>query len=371
MARDIKTASQFFTAMKDYLIANSNITDLNIGSNLRTLLEAISLVCGDINLDWFIALDKQTQESIYDSFDFERKIGNKSGGFLTFFIQEVSTSDITIPAGTMIDWNGFFAETAEEGIITAGDLDSGEISALFTVPSSQTNIDVNTINTLVSRGSILDKPNDIDYAINETAFSGGTDEESDEERIERFRIYIQGLTRSTVFGIEAGALSVEGVRSVNTLENIPTAGWITIIAEEGDGTLSTATKEEIEKVINGDRDDPINYPGYKAAGVKVEVKAPILNNITFSIEVNMLNSTPYDETELINIVKAATERYVNSLKLGYDVILSEVITAIQNANETIYDVFVNFPANNVTINSGELARTNSSLISVAVNNVNF
>jgi len=372
MAKNIKTAAQFYVAMRDYIIANSSqITDLNEGSNIRTLLEAISLICGDINLDWFITLDESTQNSIYESFDFPKKTGDRAGGYLTFFIQKISAVNVTIPIGTLIDWNGFFVETTQIGTITAGDLDSGEISALFTSPSTQTNIDVGTINTLISRGSIVDKQDDLDYVQNETSFSGGTNEESDEDRIERFKIFIQGLTRSTIFGLQTGALSVDGIRSADVIELDPIPGWNTIYAEEGNGTLSPAKRAEIIKVIKGDSADPINYPGYKAAGTLVEVKAPIVINITYDLTVKMLIATSYDEATLKSIVKSAVERYTNSLKLGYDVILSEVVTYAQNADEGIYDVVVNVPTTNVTINTGELARTNSGIITITVVEVSY
>jgi len=372
MAYDIKTQAQFFEAMKNYFLSNCDeVTDFNEGSYTRTLLESISLIAGEINLDWFIKLDDNVKSALYNSFDFDRKIGNKSNGYVTFFTQAPAPSQVTIPIGLQIDWNGYLLEITEEGIITAGETSSGEISALFINPTKNTNIGIATINTKIGKGSIVNKPDNIDWAENETAFIGGTEEETDVEMLNRFRIFVQGLTRSTVFGIESGVLSVEGVRSANIRENYPVAGWITIYAEEGDGTLSGITRAEIEKTINGDYSDKINYPGYRSAGIKIEVIAPILDIVSFTISVSMLTNSSYIEIDLINLVKTAVINYVNILKLSYDVILSEVVTSIQNIHPDIYDVSIIFPNTNIDITNGHLAKTNASLISVSINEVDY
>jgi len=358
--------------MKNYITGiSTTLTDFNTGSRVRTIIEALSLIAEELNLDWFRTLNEATTEAIYKSFDFERVDGIKSSGTLTFG-RDVANGEITIPIGTQISYNEFIIETLVEATILDGELESEEVNSQFTIASSTTNIGIGGINTKVGRGSFVDKPDDVDYVHNETAYTGGTNIESDEDRIERFQTFIQGLTRTTPIGQKAGALTVYGIRSVNIKENVPSPGWVRVYAEEGDGSLSEIKRTELLKVLKGDSFDPNNFPGYRASGIHIEVLAPEITNITYNVTVKMLTSSDYVEVDLIDLVKTAIINYTNNLPLSYDVISSEVVTSIQNADSDIYDVIINSPTGDkVNIEEGFLAKTNSGIIMVNVIEVTY
>ena len=372
MAFQIKTALQFFTAFKNYIISNNNtLTDWNQGSRVRTIAEAVALLAADINLEWFRSLDQQAQEAIYQTFGFGRKAGTKAQGYITFGRDEADPAQVSIASGIQIEYNGFIVITLATSTILANETLSGETLAQFSTASSETNILINAINTSLGKGAFIAKPDGVDYCKNETVYSGGTDEETDEQRVTRFQIYVNGLTRTTVQGIQAQVLAIDDVQAVTVKELDPAPGYVTIYVDEGNGLLTNSVKQEVIKVIEGDPLDKANYPGSRATGIQVIVNAPTIINVEWFVQIDVLYGVDYDIVELKNIVKTAITRSVNTLKLGSDVILSEISKRIKSADEDIYDVrfytdagFGTIETENITINEYQVAKTQSLLITI-------
>jgi len=126
-------------------------------------------------------------------------------------------------------------------------------------------------------------------------------------------------------------------------------------------TYYTGLIRQVQKVLNGDPDDLDAFPGVKAAGVKLKVRAPTVQNVSFSLSIISTFGTV--ETELIAQVQDVVQRYVNSLGVGDDVILAEVIAAVMGV-PGVTDTRVNAPASNVIALDGVLPRTKASLITV-------
>ncbi len=113
--------------------------------------------------------------------------------------------------------------------------------------------------------------------------------------------------------------------------------------------------------INGDPNDQDNFPGIKAAGVQVEVKAPTVASQSFTIDVTTIEGV--NLLSIIDEVKSATASYVNSLGIGDDVILSEIIDRIQDITG-VFDVQITLPVDNVAIADGFIAKVNDESIAV-------
>ena len=360
---EVKTFSQIYEAMKKYLVGESStLNNFNTGARLNTLLEGIAIIGAKAYLDFYQAMRKGIPTSIYDGFGFEKLDGNNASGKLKFGVSNPAISDLVIPAGTAVIINGINFETVEAGLIVLGETESLGINARCTLVGAQGNIAYGAIDTRIGQGSFINQPNSIEYCYNSIAFAGGTEEESDDARIQRFNAFINSLARSTSQGLLSAALSVPGVVSASLIENFPTYGWITIYADDGTGVLDPSVKSQILKVINGDPNDPVNYPGYRAAGIQVQVLAPIVQTVNINAQIKILNTALSDDSYLISLSITAIEQYVNSLGLGQDVILSEIVTNVQNAHSDIYDVTITVPASNVTITSERLARTGTVVV---------
>lgn len=363
----VKTFIQLYTAQKNYLIGKSSLlTNFNDGSRTNTIIEAVGLVASEMQEDFFKALKKSIPTSVYNGWGFTKLSGNKSVGKIVFSRSTVATEEYTIPIGTKIILNGIKYQTTEVGSIAIGQQNSSQISSESEIIGENTNISVNAIDTIAGFGSFINQPNGIESATNPVAFSGGTDEELDQDRIVRFRNYVNSLAKSPVSGILSAVESVEGIKSVTVLENYPSDGWVTIYADDGSGSLSAAKQDEIEDIVKGIEADFENYPGYKAAGIYIQVLAPVIYSIDITATVTVIDESTLTNTEAETLAITKLQDYTNSLKLGEDWVKSECVTAIQNSDPGIYDVVVSIPATDrVTIAGSELAKTGT--ISITVN----
>lgn len=126
-------------------------------------------------------------------------------------------------------------------------------------------------------------------------------------------------------------------------------------------TYYTGLIAEVQRVLNGDPDDLETYPGVKAEGVKVKVRAPSFQNISISITV--LSSFGAIDDDTVTAVKDALQAYVNGLGIGADVVIAELIAAAMGV-PGVTDAIINSPTTNVIVADGVLPRTKASLITV-------
>lgn len=240
--------------------------------------------------------------------------------------------------------------------IPAGDATSAAIPAVALAAGPEGNIDAEAIDTRSGKGTLVATIGGLDHVINDSVFTGGADAETDAERAERFQRYIQGLAGGTARFIESRVLEVTGIKSVTVRENYPQRGYITVVADDGSGALTTAMIDEIRKVLEGDPDDLENYPGCRPAGVIANIEPPIVIAVNVTVKLYRIGTTT-DADEIKNAVKSAIERYVNTLALGDDVVVSQIYALSKNAHPAIYDVEVQAPTVNVSINDSSVART--------------
>ena len=105
--------------------------------------------------------------------------------------------------------------------------------------------------------------------------------------------------------------------------------------------------------IDGLDRDSSNYPGIGAAGTQFEVIPPVLINVRLTL--NITTDEGVSLASVLNEVQSAVLGYVNSRKVGEEVVLSEVIAAAQSVNG-IFDVEITNQTSNIVVADGELAR---------------
>lgn len=355
----VKTIETLYNSMKNYLIGlGSVLTNFNVGSRNRTLLESISINEHQTQFDFNEAIKKAIPISVYQGFDFSRNAGVKASGNLNF--TRITPAGVTYPivAGTAVILDGIQYATLEDGEITLGNTSSGNITSQAIVVGTAGNIGINAINTLSGLGTFVSQPVGTEACNNPTSFTGGLNEETDEERQKRFRDYINSLARSTVLGLESGARTVTGVARAKAIENDPVAGIVSLYVDDGSGTLSPTLKAAVEKVIDGDPNDSENFPGYRAAGIQVNVQAPGVENVDVDVTIYILTTSIADPDTLKIQVQEKIEAYINTLNLGFDVIRSKIAEAALSANNEIYDIVITQPATNVSISNSQVAKVN-------------
>lgn len=114
---------------------------------------------------------------------------------------------------------------------------------------------------------------------------------------------------------------------------------------------------EVQKVIDGDENDRLNYPGYRAAGCNVQVLAPFTQII--NVEAQVMVETGYDRDLCKLQAKDAISQYINTLGIGRDVVYHEVVAQIMEV-EGIVDVrplTLNGSTSNILTVEDQLPRT--------------
>lgn len=265
---------------------------------------------------------------------------------------------VSIVNGSRASVDSLLFHTNSSGEIAAGDATSPAISAEALIVGKDGNILADAIDTQNGKGVLVTGISGVEYVINDSTFSGGTNQESDDERAIRFQIFVQGLHGSTVRGIESEVLKLVFIKSVTVREKYPLPGINTIVADDGSGNLSSSQITEIKELLDGDPNDFVNKPGFRAAGITINVQAPIVIAQNVTLIVTRIG-TLSDSAEIINVVQSAIENYINTRKLGDNVILAEIIRIAKSAHPAAFDVSVSVPTGNVSIDVAELARVGS------------
>lgn len=130
---------------------------------------------------------------------------------------------------------------------------------------------------------------------------------------------------------------------------------------DADYTHFTGLIQEIQKIIDGDPADRSNYPGYRAAGVRVTVISPSVLQITVTVNVTVLAG--FSQTEALAAVGAALSGYVNGLGISEDVIINELRERAM-AVEGVFDVAFTIPTENTVILDNQIARLISANLTV-------
>jgi uncharacterized phage protein gp47/JayE len=114
---------------------------------------------------------------------------------------------------------------------------------------------------------------------------------------------------------------------------------------------------ECQKIIDGDPEDRISYPGYRAAGCNVQIKAPTPR--TIDVTATLVLEDGYEPAVVRVQATDAVSSYINTLGIGRDVIFNEVVAAIMEVPGVIdiNPLEVNSSIVNIIVTDGYIART--------------
>lgn len=115
----------------------------------------------------------------------------------------------------------------------------------------------------------------------------------------------------------------------------------------------TGLAQQTQWTVDGRETDQTNYPGIRAAGVQVEIIEPV--TIPVRIEVSVKTREGITLSAISNDIKSSVSAYINNLKVGNDVILSEIVMAVKNVSG-VFDMTISSPLSNIAIADSELPR---------------
>jgi len=115
---------------------------------------------------------------------------------------------------------------------------------------------------------------------------------------------------------------------------------------------------EAHKVLDGSSENPIDYPGVRAAGSQVEVLAPLIKSVYLTLDI-----TPREGVTISSIkapVRSVVSSYINGLGVGREVVKSEIIKRTQQVpgvkSVTVVSTTPTSTNGTVSVGSFEVAR---------------
>jgi hypothetical protein len=108
-------------------------------------------------------------------------------------------------------------------------------------------------------------------------------------------------------------------------------GFEVSVATGIDGyTYYVGLMRTVQRIVDGYEPDPTNYPGKRAVGSSIELLPPLIKSIALTI--NITTREGVNLTDISNDIKSTVIGYVNTLGVGDDVVLSEIIARIMSIN---------------------------------------
>ena len=352
---DSKNYNTLLTEMKESAIAaGSGITDFNSGSNIMTIFESVARPMEQAYIDTRNGYTNNLRAIPYSVFDFKQKPGQRATVDVKFTRNAALSTVSTIPSGTRVSNGNLVFTTTANAVIGVGETISDEVGAIAENVGLEYNVKENTITTIESNLSA-----EIVSVNNPRQAVGGTDAETQTQMLKRFKYFINGLQGSNRYGIMAGVLGVEGVRSVSIDEHFPPKSDIynfTVYVDDGTGSLSQDLKNTVTDLINGN--DTEENPGLRAAGTNVEVSAATI--VSINIE---LTATIYrvEEARIQNDITVKLQEYINGLGIHENVVLSSIIVLLKQIPgiTDISGLTVNGSTDNIIIGVNQIARFGS------------
>lgn len=358
-----KPFEQIAADMIERLRASTDqITDLNVGSVARSMLEAGAVELDDFYQSVYLGLLAAIPEAIYQGFGFDRLTAVAAYGQITLSTSAPAVSVITIPQGYAVETRtGVRYETTEVATIAVGQIAvtvpvrCTQVGPVGNVPAGEVTLPVTAISGITS-------------VTNAFPITSGRDIETDAERQSRFNDYIAAISRSTKEAIRYGASQaqvkapdgtvleyVEEARVYEPFETNPNQpiGFVRVLISGAGGQTSPELVAETQRVVDGYvADDGTEVVGWKAAGVVAEVYPVQQVPITVSGEIT---ADPGYEVDAISAaVQSAIHDYVATLGIGRAVVVSEIVAAAQSV-AGVYDYRSLLPADNISIDDGSIA----------------
>lgn len=307
----------------------TKITDFQPGSVARTLVEGPAVEIEELYLQMFLGLRDAIPVATFLSFGFDKLPAAYARGFVSISTAAPPSTAWTIPAGTE------FTTTDGRSYLSTADVPwpAGEDSVRVPVSASAPGLSYNVAQGAITASTAFGDT----CTISNSAISNGRDVETDDEQIARFAAFIGALSRGTVDACryaagQAQVLDVDGAlyEYVARVGLAETPGYVRIYIYGSGGVASTELLASGQALIDGVRDPSTGEaitPGYRSAGVRVDVLPMVERVLPYAVNVGMLPG--YSLTA--SVIQDLEDAYANALASvpsGGVLYVAEVETAL-------------------------------------------
>lgn len=293
------------------------ITDFNIGSVARTLMESPAIEIEEFYQRMFAGILEAIPTAIYLGFDFAKVESTYARGVVRVtFLGPIDTA-ITVPVGTI-----FTAPASGNKYLTTASvtIPVGATQASLIVECSTAGTSGNVPAGAITAIQTYDLP--IGATITSDLITSGSDGESDEERKARFTHFIQTIARGTNGAVEYAARSAQIINASGTVAEYVTRvgfvevpGTMDVYIYGANQTASAALIAEAQKIIDGywDEDQQTFVPGYRPVGIRVRVFNMVEQPINAAFTVELLSGLTLT-TDIQNDILTRIARVVAAVR---------------------------------------------------------
>lgn len=253
----------------------TRLTDFEIGSVARTLMEAPAIEIEQLYQRMFAGIMDAIPVAIYRGFNFAVADPVKAVGTVTVTFGAPLDVDLDIPAGTIfVNRTTSQRYLSQELVVATVGASSVDIPVEAERVGSSYNVGPGQITSVVN----LRLP--VGSSMTNAAILTGNDGESDEERAARFLDYIKSISRGTAFSIRYAAstavlrnVSDEIIEYVSRVGLVETPGYVQVYVYGSNSSPSVELITEIRRIIDGYYDPAAQayVSGYRPVGVDVDV----------------------------------------------------------------------------------------------------
>lgn len=361
MAFQLKDFASITASMLNWMKSvTQKITDFNIGSIVRSMLEACAIELDEFYKQAFIGLKEAIPVSIYTAFNFPALPATATSGLIRVTIT-AQAAVVNLASGTVWVPNSGgvnYAQTASVNIgigATTADVPVAAVTAgtLGNIPSGTTFAPSPVPTGFVS-------------ATNLVSWLNGIDAESPADQKTRFNGYISTLPRGTLAAIRYGLTTAFlSDSSGNVIERVVTAQvvepWKTDVTQpvslvnawvhNGIGGTSGTLVTQAQAVVDGFYDASGNpVPGWKAAGVKVVIAAATENPVNVTGVLTALEG--FDKPGLIDLAIPKISAYLQQLPLATTALYAQLITLVESI-PGVYNFVLSAPTADIAGMTGQ------------------
>lgn len=305
MGFQLKDFVSITASMVNYAKATQDkLTDFNVGSVNRTILESSAIEIEELYQRVFAGIVEAIPTAIYRSFQFETLAPAAAQGTLLITYDNPPLQGFVIPAETIFRANDSrknYASTADV-VVQAGEAIT-YAHVVCTEPGIVGNMAADTVLEPVN----FSFP--VSASVRSSDIATGTDGESDEERLARFNAYILSLNRGTISSVVYAASMAMRANASGTVREFVTKvgkreqpGFVDIYLWGSNGLPSDELVAKAQTLIDGYiAEDGSYFPGYAPAGVLVVASKMAVRAVDISLLVQTFTDAQQSESTKLAI----------------------------------------------------------------------
>lgn len=271
----------------------------------------------------------------------ERRAAVAAEGSIRFQTDSAAQADLTIPAGTVCMTAGLIRfETTREVTLQAGQTQVDAPAAALE-PGAAGNVAAGAIRAMAVA------PVGISRCTNPEGFSGGLDQESDEELRERVLETFQRMPNGANAAFyEQGAMSFPQVAAAAVVSRPRGVGSVDVVVATASGTPDEGLLADLQAYFEQRRE----------IAVDVQVRAPEVQNVDVTVQIQP--ATNRDGETVQQNVEQAIRSWFNGQRLGQNILRAKLSQLIYEV-DGVENYALTVPAADVTVEQDVLPQLNS------------